>query len=81
MIFFSTAFLNGLVAQYADPQGVVSTSAFVFFTRCAKNGPIKLIQAAYGFKLRPQQILILLFLSMMRVDAKSSFYKFLYRMR
>jgi glycosyltransferase involved in cell wall biosynthesis len=77
----ATAFLNGLVAQYADPQGVVSTSAFVFFTRCAKNGPIKLMQAAYGFKLRPQQILILLFLSMMRVDAKSSFYKFLYRMR
>jgi len=77
----ATDFFKNLIAQHSDPQGVVSNNAFAFFTRCASFGPIRLMQVAYGFKLSFFQRVILLFLSLLRVDSKSRLYQLLYKMR
>ena len=77
----ATGFLTKLMSQYGDPEGMVSANAFIFFTRCGKFGLKQLMQATRGFSIGLAQKTILCFLSLMRVEPKSSFYQLLYRVR
>lgn len=77
----AVAFLHGVILRYGDPEGVVSTNAFIFFTRCGGLGLMKVMRGMRGFHIRPFQKIVLLFLSLMAIGPKSSIYRTLYRLR
>lgn len=77
----AVAFMNRMVLRYGDPEGVVSTNAFIFFTRCGEFGLVKVMRETQHFHIRPLQKMVLLLLLLMTVSPNSNFYKMLYRLR
>jgi glycosyltransferase involved in cell wall biosynthesis len=77
----AVAFMHGIISRFGDSEGVVSTNAFIFFTRCGGLGLMKVMREMRGFRIRPFQKMVLLFLLLMAAEPNSGIYRFLYRLR
>lgn len=77
----AVAFMNRMVLRYGDPEGVVSTNAFILFARCGGLGLMKVMRETRRFHIRPFQKIVLLLLSLMAITPNSRIYQILYRMR
>lgn len=75
------ALMHKMVSRYGDPEGVVSTNAFIFFARCGGLGLMKVMRETRHFHIRPLQKMVLLLLSLMAIEPGSSIYRTLYRLR
>lgn len=79
--FQAVEFMSRLQSRYGDPEGVVSTNAFIFFARCGGLGLMQVLRESRRFHIRPMQKMVLLFLLLMRIAPDSRIYRALYRLR
>lgn len=74
-------FMSRVQSRYGDPEGVVSTNAYIFFARCGGLGLMKVLRETRRFQIRPMQKMVLLFLLLMSISPGSRIYRALYRLR
>lgn len=80
-IYRAVAFMRKIILRYGDPEGVVSTNAYIFFTRCGGLGLRKVMREARRFNIRPKQKIVLMFLLLLAIAPTGRVYQALYRLR
>lgn len=80
-LYQAVAFMNKMVLRYGDPEGVVSTNAFIFFARCGELGLMRVMRETRNFHIRPLQKMVLLLILLMAIAPNSMIYQTLYRLR
>ena len=74
-------FMSRVQSRYGDPEGVVSTNAYIFFARCGGLDLLKVLRETRRFHIRPLQKMVLLFLLLLSIAPGSRIYRALYQLR
>ncbi len=72
--------LKALIEQYGDPEGVVSSNAFIYLARHAELGLKNMRSCFSDFSLTTNRQLILLLLASLKAHQNSFLYNFLYKL-